>query len=120
MAGHQPDHRLPGLLGYRHVRSDHRNGGRIGDGNLVDTISAGFGILDILTEFGAPNGTASLPFAQNADAEVYAAFANIFSDPRLHTGIGDGTLLPPAGKNARARAEDAPLIFTFTPVIPTQ
>ena len=90
------------------------------DGNLVDSVGAGFGILDILTQFGSPNGTANLPFAQNADAEVYAAFANIFSDPRLHTGIGDGTLLPPAGKNARARAENAPLIFTFTPVVPTQ
>ncbi len=89
-------------------------------GDPVSSFGPGFGILEILTQFGFPNGTAELPFAQNMDAQVFASFANIFSDPRLNTGIGNGSLLPPLGKNARARSDDFILTFPFDPVIPLQ
>jgi hypothetical protein len=54
------------------------------------------------------------------DAETFAKFASIVGDPRNNTGIGDGTLLPPLGKNAAALSDNFIRVFPFEfqPIVP--
>jgi hypothetical protein len=75
---------------------------------------AAFGIGDIFNELGQPNGNGNMPFPRNFDASVFALFADILGNPGLGTGVGDGSVLPPPGKNALATPQN------FSPVVPIQ